>query len=156
MLGTVLIPALPTELLAKIIEHAVQPACSDFLQPDWAADVSTSFLCTLSLTSRTFNQLVAPLLYRHLVLRTPKAGRALVGTLQSDKWNVGEWQGKAARWVKQVHFGAQTKGLTEGRSLWVEEVLDELKGAELERVAVVGLRLGTDCFLLLKRTDRGG
>ena len=94
-----------------------------------------------------------PCLYAHLVLPSPEAGAALRRTLGSVRWTTGELGGKAEEWVKAVTFGRKGGGGAPTEGVYVEEVLVGLGGAELERVAVVGLRLGEGAFERMASTS---
>ncbi len=134
-------PTLPTELVAKIIARAVAAPQFNFLQADWANGVQTSTLYRLCLTSRMMNQIASPLLYRHLVLPMPKAGAAFIRTLKSARWNRGERAGKAVEWVRAISFGVGVEAGEEEDGEFVGRVLAKLGQAQVDRVAVTGIKL---------------
>lgn len=150
LLPPVPIAHLAPELLAEIAACAAQAPETSLTQYDWAAGAPTSNLSSLCLTSRVFREAATAHLYSHLVLPTAEAGRALIRTLKSDRWQTGEMAGKAGAWVKEVTFGQQAGKYGVADGAFVDEVLDQLEGAELERVAITGLALGQGLFGKLK------
>lgn len=139
-------PTLPTELLIEIVSLAAHEPDFNFTQHDWAAGVEQSTLQALCLTSRVFNQIATPLLYRHLVLATAEAGRALVRTLQSDRWQRGEMAGKVKDWAERVSFGTEVGDAQKADDGFVGGVLPELGGTTLDRVTVARLNLNVAAF----------
>lgn len=134
-------PTFPPELVIKIVSLAAPIPEFDFLQEDWADGVDYITLKSLCLTSRMFNEIATPLLYRHLVLPTAESGRALQATLASNNWLEGSRAGKAIEWVKEIAFGRPVDFGDEDESDFVEEVLSLLSGAKIERAAAVGVKV---------------
>ncbi len=132
---------LPPELLIKIAALASLTPEFDFLESDWASGVDYGTLKALCLTSRTLNEIALPLLYRHVVVRTAEAGRALVRTLESDKWKASERATRTKGWIKVVSLGQGVGVCGELEGGFVNSVLGELAGAEVERVAIVGVKV---------------
>ncbi len=139
-------PTLPTELLIEIVSLVAHTPAFDFLQPHWGDISRVETLHALSLSSRAFCKIATPLLYAHPVLRTPRAGRALVRTLRSPKWTTGAKKGNGTKWVKGVSLGGKVEGDAGFSTGDVCLVLAALGGAQLERVEVAGAMLGIGAF----------
>lgn len=137
-------PTFPTELLAKVVDCVAEVPEFDFVQPDWAEGVEYTTLKSLCLTSRAFNELATAHLYRHLVLPTAEAGRALVRTVKADKWSKGNRDSKLARTVKVLSVGRQVPFGDEAGGSFVYEVFAAVRYAWIERVAIVGLEVGLE------------
>ncbi len=143
-------PTFPTELLAEIVRLVAQAPDFDFVQSDWAAGVEYATLRALCLTSRVLNELATPHLYRHLVLPTAEAGRALVRTVRSAKWSSGGWNSKTTQLVKAVSVGRPVEYGSEAEGWFAHEVFDVLRHAWVQRVAVVGLKIGLEALAVLR------
>ncbi len=132
---------LPPELLIKITGLASPAPEFDFLETEWASAAHYGTLKALCLTSRTFCEIARPRLYRHVVVRAAEAGRALVRTLGSDERNAGEVATRAQKWVKVVALGQAVPVGGEVEGGFVSEVLGQLERAEVQRVAIIGVRV---------------
>lgn len=139
----VLVPvaSLPTELLGEIAGLAAECPEVDFIQADWTEGVDYTTLKALCLTSRSFNALATPHLYRHLILPSAEAAHALIATLDSAEWQASERGGKAGGLAKEITFGRRVASGGQADGEFVGEVLAALGGARVERVAVVGLEV---------------
>jgi hypothetical protein len=144
-------PTLPPELLIKIVDLAAPEQVFNFLQHDWAAGVDYATLKALCLTSSVLNALASPLLYRHLVLPTTEAGKRLIRTLNSEAWTTDQGAGKADLWIRSATLGRPVEVGCEVEDGFVGSVLEALAGADLGRVAVVGVATTPTIFERLTR-----
>ncbi len=142
-------PRRPPELLIKIINLAVPPSNFDFLQADWTQGVHYTTLKALCLASPTLNELASPVLCRHVILPTAEARARFVWTLQWNKWRDRKKGDEVVGWVKQMVMGSLVGGGAQVGGEFVAEVLTELtrlSGGPLDKLALVGLKLGPPVF----------
>ncbi len=148
-------PTLPVELLAHIVAYTARTPHFDFLSSDWAEHLQTRTLHALCLTSLALNELATPHLYGHVTLPTAAAARGFVRTLRSERWQSGERAGKADKSVEAVSIGQEGQEGDPVSGSVVCEVLAELRGARVERVALSGVELGVQAFADMQRKCAG-
>jgi hypothetical protein len=139
-------PRLPPELLTKIVNLAATAPTFDFIQCDWAITSNYPTLKALCLTSPVLNELASPLLYRHVVLPTANARARFAWTVKWRKWKDPTMADRLIGWIQEVVLGRRFGTRVEADGDFVEEVIGELSGGAVAKLALVGLKLGPAAF----------